>query len=51
MNARGFTSEQEARQFGRKLRTALETSAVAERVGVDPGQDLATSGLFRQLTM
>ena len=47
MNARGFASEEEARQFGRKLRTALEVSAIAARVGVDAGRDLATSGLGR----
>jgi hypothetical protein len=43
MNARGFASEDEARDFGRKLRAALELSAAAARVGVDTGRDLATS--------
>lgn len=47
LNARGFTTENEARQFGTKLKTALEISAVASRVGVDAGRDLATSGLGR----
>lgn len=45
MNGRGFASEDEARQFGNSLKTALEVSAVAARVGVDTGRNLATSGL------
>lgn len=45
MNARGFASEDEARQFGNGLKTALEVSAVAARVGVDTGRNLATSAL------
>jgi hypothetical protein len=45
MNARGFASEDEARQFGQKLKTALEVSSVAARLGVDTGRNLATSGL------
>jgi len=45
MNARGFASEDEARQFGHRLKTAVEVSAVAARVGVDTGRNLATSGL------
>lgn len=45
MNARGFASEAEARQFGNGLKTALEVSAVAARVGVDTGRNLATSAL------
>jgi hypothetical protein len=47
MNARSFTTEDEARDFGRKLKAALELSAVAARVGVDTGRDLATSALGR----
>jgi hypothetical protein len=47
MNTRGFASEDEARDFGRKLKAALEVSAVAARVGVDTGRDLPTSGLSR----
>jgi hypothetical protein len=47
MNARGFTSQDEALRFGTKLRSALEVSAVAVRVGVDAGRDLATTGLGR----
>jgi hypothetical protein len=45
INARGFASEDEARQFGHRLKTAVEVSAVAARVGADAGRDLATSGL------
>src|SRR5690349_10318868 len=45
MNARGFASEDEAKQFGQKLKTALEVSSVAARVGVDTGRNLATAGL------
>lgn len=47
LNARGFTTENEARQFGTTLKTALELSAVACRIGVDAGRDLASSGLGR----
>lgn len=47
MNTRGFVSEDKARDFGRKLKAALEVSAVAARVGVDTGRDLATSALGR----
>jgi hypothetical protein len=47
MNTRGFASQDEAREFGRKLKAALEVSAVAARVGVDAGRDLATSALGR----
>lgn len=49
INARGFTSEDEARRFGTRLRSALEVSAVATRVGVDTGRDLATAGLGRSV--
>lgn len=45
LNTRGFSTEAEARQFGHKLRAALEVSSVATRLGVDPGRDLPTSGV------
>ena len=45
MNARGFGTEEEARQFGVRLKAALEVSAIAARLGVDTGRNLATSGL------
>jgi hypothetical protein len=49
MNARGFASEDEARQFGHRLKVAVEVSAVAARVGVDTGRNLATSGLGKMV--
>jgi hypothetical protein len=45
LNTRGFESEDDARLFGSRLKTALEISAVAARLGVDTGRNLATSGL------
>lgn len=45
MNARGFSTEAEARDFGHKLRSAIELASVSTRLGVDAGRDLATSGL------
>lgn len=47
MNARGFSMEDEARDFGHKLRSAIELASVSTRLGVDAGRDLATSGLAR----
>lgn len=44
-NASGFPSEGQARNFGHKLRAALEVSSVATRLGVDVGKDVATAGL------
>lgn len=52
MNTRGLPSEEEAWRFGRKLKVALEVSAIAARVGIDTGQDLPTttlSGVFREV--
>lgn len=46
MNARGFASEEEAREFGHNLRSAIELSSVATRLGVDAGRDLPSSALF-----
>lgn len=45
MKARGFASEDEARDYGRRLKTALEVSSVAARLGVDTGRNLPTSAL------
>lgn len=45
LNARGFSSEGEAREFGKRLQTALHLSAAATRLGIDPGRDLPTSAL------
>jgi hypothetical protein len=49
MNARGFANEDEARQFGQKLKTALEVSSIAARVGVDTGRNLGTSALGKSV--
>jgi len=45
LNARGFGSEGDAREFGRRLQAALHLSSAATRLGIDPGRDLPTSGL------
>lgn len=45
LNARGFSSAEDARDFGYKLRVALEVSSVANRLGVDPGRGLPTSAV------
>ena len=45
LNTRGFATEDDARNFGHRLRAALEVSSVSTRLGVDAGRDLATSGL------
>lgn len=47
MNARGFSTEDEAKDFGRKLRSAIELASVSTRLGIDAGRDLASSGLAR----
>jgi len=44
MNVRDFKSEQEAKKFAAKLKTACEVSSVAARLGIDSGLDLPTSG-------
>jgi hypothetical protein len=45
MNATGFHHETDARDFGHKLRAALELSSIATRLGIDAGPDLPTSSL------
>jgi hypothetical protein len=45
MNARGFAGEDEALDYGRRLKTALEVSSVTARLGVDTGRHLPTSAL------
>lgn len=45
INVRCLPSEEEARSFGKGLRTAVELASVSTRLGVDVGRDLATSGL------
>lgn len=44
MNTRPFDSEQEARTFARRLKTACEVSSVSARLGIDSGVDVPTSG-------
>jgi len=43
MNTRSFESEEEARAFGQKLKTACEVSSVGARLGIASGVDLPTS--------
>lgn len=49
MNARGFSTDDEAREFGHNLRSAIELASVSTRLGIDAGRDLATSGLARSV--
>ncbi len=44
MNTGRFESEEDARTFAERLKTACELSSVATRLGIDSGVDLATSG-------
>lgn len=44
INAKQFESEEEARKFAVRLKTACEVSSVAARLGIDSGVDLPTSG-------
>jgi hypothetical protein len=44
INARGFSSEAEAREFSHRLKLACEVASVSTRLGVDTGRDIATSG-------
>ena len=45
LNTRGFESEKAAREYGHKLRAAVQLSSIACRLGIDAGIDLPTSGL------
>jgi hypothetical protein len=45
LNARGFNSEIEAREFAGKLKAATEISSIAARLGIDTGVDARTAGL------
>ncbi len=49
MNARDFSTTDEAREFGHRLRSAIELASVSTRLGVDAGRDVATSGLARAI--
>lgn len=48
-NGRGFSTEEEARVFGQRLRASLQVSSAATRLGVDTGRDAATSGIAQHL--
>jgi hypothetical protein len=43
-NARGFSSDVEARRFAHRLKLACEIASAATRLGIDTGKDIATSG-------
>ncbi|MBK8760468.1 MAG: hypothetical protein IPM03_08550 [Sulfuritalea sp.] len=45
MNARGFTSESIAKEFGGRLKAAVQISSAVNRLGVDGGIDLPTCSL------
>lgn len=45
INTRGFPDEEGARVFGRNLQTSLHLASAVTRLGLDPGQDVPTSGL------
>ena len=49
MNARGFTSEYEAQEFGGKLKTSSELSSVIARLGINAGTDKPTSGFGKSI--
>lgn len=43
LNAGGFSTEEQARQFGTRLRSILQLAALSSRLGVDAGEDKPTS--------
>lgn len=47
MNARGFSTEEEAGIFAHQLRAAADVSSVATRLGIDSGVDRLSSDLGR----
>jgi len=49
MNARGFETEEQAREFGHALRVAADVSSVATRYGLDSGVDAPTTGVSEGL--
>jgi hypothetical protein len=46
--ATGFGSEEEASQFGRRLRSVLEIVSLSLRLGVDAGEDLPTGHMTEE---
>lgn len=51
INTRGFADDADARSFGRNLQMALHLASAVTRLGLDPGQDLPTSGLARHIKL
>jgi hypothetical protein len=49
INTRGFADETEARVFGQNLQMSLHLASAVTRLGLDPGQDLATSSLSQHV--
>lgn len=45
MNARGFSTEDEAKRFAEKVKAACEVSSVTTRLGIDSGVNRPTSGV------
>jgi hypothetical protein len=43
LNARGFSTDEAARQFGTRLRSILQLAALSSRLGVDAGEDNPTA--------
>jgi hypothetical protein len=43
LNATGFSTEEEAQQFGNRLRSVVQLAALSSRLGVDIGEDRPTS--------
>lgn len=49
MRVTGFGCEDDARTFGAQLKTALEVASIANRMGIDTGIDVASSGISTYL--
>ncbi len=49
INTRGFADDADARIFGRNLQASLHLASAVTRLGLDPGQDLPTSGLAQHV--
>jgi hypothetical protein len=43
LDARGFSTEEAARDFGTRLRLIVQLAALSSRLGLDPGEDRPTS--------
>lgn len=49
INTCGFADDASARSFGRNLQMSLHLASAVTRLGLDPGQDLPTSGLAQNV--